>query len=659
MSWSQPGQGQPWNGQPYQPGQPFQPQATYQQGYQQQGYQQGYQQQGYQYGQQGAAPQGVYNQGAYQQGGQYGGYNPNYAQQGYQQAGYNQQSYQAGYNQNQQYQAGYAHPTPGQNESPAPAPEPKVAEPSASDMAKLALGGARKQEEIVMPKKGKAKKLTLGGPSPTTASETKAEEDQKKDVTPAASPASAAPSEQETKKESGPALKKKSDKVYVRDPRPHYNIVFCGHVDAGKSTINGDLLIAAGAVDDREMQKLTREAEMNHREGWEKAYVFDLSEEERAKGKTHETGAGYFETKERRLTVLDAPGHKAFVPSMIGGATQADMAVMVISARTGEFEAGFENGGQTREHTTLLRTCGVKHMICIINKMDDCNWDKERYDELVGKLTPFFKQNGFVEKKNLLFMPGSGLKGLGTAKPVGKDNCPWYSGPYMLEYINSLVLPETRTDKHPLCIPVVSAIKDDGKLFVCGKIESGSVAVGDELTLLPTKMKFTVDGIQVENTEIEKAYPGDNVHIRVGKGADEGDFHPGFVLTQPGESAEHPPLKACEFFQAVIVILEVDNIISNGTKVVMHAHTSQDEVSIDKILATCDPKTLKPLKKEPAFAKAGEAIIARLELSHPLTIEVQTTFDKMGRFILRDKGRTIAIGRVTKLYESTHDSLKK
>jgi len=382
------------------------------------------------------------------------------------------------------------------------------------------------------------------------------------------------------------------------------------------------------------------------------------SEEERAKGKTHETGAAYFETKDRRLTVLDAPGHKAFVPSMIGGATQADAAVMVISARRGEFETGFEGGGQTREHTVLLRTCGVKHMICVINKMDDRQWEKERYDEILSKLVPFFKQNGFAEKaKNLTFMPVSGLSGLGLAKPVG-DAAPWYSGPHLLEYINGLTLPETRTDKDPLCIPVVSAIKDDGKLLVNGKIESGCVVLGDELTILPAKTKLTVEGILVENTEIEKAYPGDNVHLKV-KGVDETDFHPGFVLTQPGESADHAPMRTCEFFQAVVMILEVDNILSNGTRVIMHAHAAQEEVTFDKILATCDPKTLKPIKKEPAFAKAGEAIIVRLEVQHPIVLDEQSKFDKMGRFMLRDKGKTIAIGRVTKLYESTHDSLKK
>ena len=106
----------------------------------------------------------------------------------------------------------------------------------------------------------------------------------------------------------------------------------------------------------------------------------DLNSEERAKGKTQEYGRGFFETETRRFTILDAPGHKTFVPSMIEGAAQADVGVLVISARKGEFETGFERGGQTREHAMLAKTSGVRKLIMVINKMDDATvqWSKER-----------------------------------------------------------------------------------------------------------------------------------------------------------------------------------------------------------------------------------------------------------------------------------------
>lgn len=136
---------------------------------------------------------------------------------------------------------------------------------------------------------------------------------------------------------------------------PTCNVVLVGHVDSGKSTISGHLLYLGGIVDQRTLEKFEREAKALGRESWKFAWALDTSDEERAKGKTHEVGTASFVTDARRYVILDAPGHKSFVPEMIGGAAQAEVAVLVVSARKGEFEAGFEKGGQTREHTLLIK----------------------------------------------------------------------------------------------------------------------------------------------------------------------------------------------------------------------------------------------------------------------------------------------------------------
>lgn len=208
--------------------------------------------------------------------------------------------------------------------------------------------------------------------------------------------------------------------------KEHLNIVFIGHVDAGKSTMGGHLLCVyisnashfeasthiglimyrflTGMVDKRTMEKYEKEAKELGRESWYLSWALDLNQEERNKGKTTEYGRGYFETEKRRFTILDAPGHKNFVPSMIGGASQADVGVLVISARKGEFETGFERGGQTREHAMLAKTAGVKRLIVAVNKMDDPTvaWSKERYDECINKIMPFLKQVGFNPKTGTL-----------------------------------------------------------------------------------------------------------------------------------------------------------------------------------------------------------------------------------------------------------------
>ena len=210
--------------------------------------------------------------------------------------------------------------------------------------------------------------------------------------------------------------------------KEHVNVVFIGHVDAGKSTMGGNILFLTGMVDKRTMEKYEKEAKEANRESWYLSWALDTSAEERKKGKTVECGKAFFETDKRRYTILDAPGHKNFVPSMIGGASQADIAVLVISARKGEFETGFERGGQTREHAVLAKTNGINKLIVAVNKMDDPTvmWDKARYDEILGKLTPFLKGTGYNPKTDIVFLPLSGFTGANLKDRMGKSVCPWF-----------------------------------------------------------------------------------------------------------------------------------------------------------------------------------------------------------------------------------------
>ena len=182
--------------------------------------------------------------------------------------------------------------------------------------------------------------------------------------------------------------------VQEGDPREHMNVVFIGHVDAGKSTLSGQILFLTNQVDQRLIDKFSREAKERNRESWFMAYIMDTNEEERAKGKTVEVGMAHFETETKRYTILDAPGHKNYVPNMIGGAAQADIAVLVISTRRGEFETGFEKGGQTREHAMLAKTLGVNKLVVVMNKMDDptVDWSQERFEECKSKLTPYVER---------------------------------------------------------------------------------------------------------------------------------------------------------------------------------------------------------------------------------------------------------------------------
>lgn len=181
----------------------------------------------------------------------------------------------------------------------------------------------------------------------------------------------------------------------VDETRQPMNIVFIGHVDAGKSTLCGQVLLQAGQVDLNELKRYEIEAKENNRESWYLAYIMDQGEEERAKGKTVEVGKAFFQTKNKRFTIIDAPGHKNYVPNMIQGTSQADVGCLVISAKEGEFESGFEKNGQTREHAFLAKSIGIRHLVILVNKMDEVQWSRDRYMHIIDNLKPFLTEAGY------------------------------------------------------------------------------------------------------------------------------------------------------------------------------------------------------------------------------------------------------------------------
>ncbi|KAI5118780.1 hypothetical protein M0805_005661 [Coniferiporia weirii] len=434
------------------------------------------------------------------------------------------------------------------------------------------------------------------------------------------------------------------------DVKQHLSIVFIGHVDAGKSTMGGNILFITGMVDKRTMEKYEKEAKDAGRESWYLSWALDSTPQERSKGKTVEVGRGYFETTSRRYTILDAPGHKTYVPSMISGAAQADVAVLVISARKGEFETGFEKGGQTREHVMLVKTAGVGKIVIAINKMDDptVNWDKARYDEIVGKLMPFVKAAGYNPKTDATFIPVSAQTGLNLKDNVSKSVCPWWNGVSLLNHLDQMPMVDRKING-PLMVPISEKYKDMGTIVV-GKIESGRVQRNDTLLLMPNRTIVEVSAIHNElEDEVQGALCGDNVRVRL-KGVDDEDISTGFVLTSPSN-----PVHAVRQFEAQLAILEHKNIICAGYSAVLHVHTLAEEVTLSALLHYFDKATGRKSKKPPQFAKRGQKVVALIETSEPICIERFADHPQMGRFTLRDEGRTIAIGKVTKLIETSSD----
>ncbi|CDY26187.1 hypothetical protein HID58_021809 [Brassica napus] len=441
------------------------------------------------------------------------------------------------------------------------------------------------------------------------------------------------------------AAKEEAEEEAEANKKRHLNVVFIGHVDAGKSTIGGQILFLSGQVDDRQIQKYEKEAKEKSRESWYMAYIMDTNEEERAKGKTVEVGRAHFETESTRFTILDAPGHKSYVPNMISGASQADIGVLVISARKGEFETGYERGGQTREHVQLAKTLGVSKLVVVVNKMDDptVNWSKERYDEIEQKMVPFLKSSGYNTKKDVIFLPISGLMGINIDKSMDRNVCPWFSGPSFFEVLNAIEVPP-RDPNGPFRMPIIDKFKDMGTV-VMGKVESGSIREGDSLIVMPNKEHVKVVAIYCDEDKVKRAGPGENLRVRI-TGIEDEDILAGFVL-----SSTVKPVPAVTEFVAQLQILELlDNaIFTAGYKAILHIHAVVEECEIIELISQIDMKTRKPMKKKILFVKNGAAVVCRIQVSNSICVEKFSDFPQLGRFTLRTEGKTIAVGKVTAL----------
>jgi len=404
-----------------------------------------------------------------------------------------------------------------------------------------------------------------------------------------------------------------------------------------------------GMLDDRTLEKYQQEAKAKNRESWAFAWAMDVTDQERAKGKTEECGRAYFEYGSKRFVIIDAPGHKSFVPHMIGGAAQADVAVMVISARKGEFETGFEKGGQTREHILLAKTAGVRQLIVAINKMDDptVEWSVERYQECIDKFTPYLKQVGF-NPDVVKFMPISGLGGHNIRDKIAPGIFDYYKGPSLLETLDNLRAPKRLLDL-PLRMPIVGGYKEGGAYIAVGKIEAGTAHVNGQYLVMPTKTLVRIEGITVEQEDgITVAETGDNVRLTLKNVSDERELASGFVISDVVK-----PVKVTKQFLAKVSVMESKNIICAGYSCIMHIHTLTVECRFGDLLAVEEKKSKKIVQKKPPFVRASEKhfVVIRMEVDVPICIESFGDYAQLGRFMLRDEGKTIGIGVVTKIKE--------
>lgn len=226
------------------------------------------------------------------------------------------------------------------------------------------------------------------------------------------------------------------------ESKHHINLIIVGHVDSGKSTLTGHLLYLLKQLDDKTMHKNEKESSQSGKASFKYAWALDETKEERDRGITIDIAYKTIRTRSKLVTILDAPGHRDFIPNMINGASQADAAILVIDTIINAFEAGFERGGQTREHAYLIKALGVNQVIIALNKLDVVGWDVERYSALKEVLKDYLMGLGF-EDQNLFFVPISAFLGINIMDSKhGVKELDWYKGPCLVDIIDKLAIPQ-------------------------------------------------------------------------------------------------------------------------------------------------------------------------------------------------------------------------
>ena len=417
--------------------------------------------------------------------------------------------------------------------------------------------------------------------------------------------------------------------------KPHLNIVFVGHVDHGKSTTVGRLLLDSGHIEQHVIDKFEQEAVERGKAGFGFAYVMDGLKEERERGITIDVAHKEFYTPNYYFTVIDAPGHRDFVKNMITGTSQADAAVLNVAANDGV-------NAQTKEHAFLARVLGVQELIVNVNKMDisGVDWSQDKYNSVVAEGTGLLKMAGF-KTDDIPFIPCSAFDGDNVYNR--SDKSPWYNGPTLFEAIDAIKMPPKPTDM-PLRLPIQDVYKISGIGTVpVGKIETGVLHAGKTVVFNPSQQSAEVKSIEMHHTNVDKAEPGDNVGFNV-RGLSADDIRRGDVAGY----TDSPPMfvRHDETFVGQIQLMDIPKAIGVNYTPVFHAHTSQVAVRFVDLLE----KTSKGEKEaNPAFLKTGDACLVRFGPTKPMAIEQMDAFPQLSRFAIRDMGKTVAAGVCMKI----------
>ena len=417
------------------------------------------------------------------------------------------------------------------------------------------------------------------------------------------------------------------------------SVVTLGHHQAGKSSCVGHFAMLLDPTW-HPIRQYDRAIENNlhHRKY---AAMLDRSVHEKHRGISIDRHMLELRTKSKYYTWFDAPGHKDYVNNIIPCTTQSDAALLIVSASLAEFEEGIHETGQTYEHAVIAMALGIKRVVVGVNKMDvqEVNYSSERYAEICRRMKAILKTIGF-KSSSVQFVPISAF--VGDNLTTKSSNMPWWNGPTLLQVFDELELPTRNNADKPLRLPIsaVWTLAGVGAVAV-GRVESGTIVPGiKQVAITNRKGLTTVKSMETHYKSLQRAIPGNCVGLSF-SGVGRWEISKGDVLY-----SLDAPATTRTTFKARIYIVGHSTKISAGYSPLLYCHTAHSLCVWTEIESKIDRKTGVVLVQHPEQLGTGDSAIVIIKLIKPICVENYESFPALGRFVIRDNSKTVAVGIV-------------
>lgn len=405
----------------------------------------------------------------------------------------------------------------------------------------------------------------------------------------------------------------------------------CGSVDDGKSTLIGRLLFDTKTILADTLNNIERTSQKRGMEAVDLSLLTDGLQAEREQGITIDVAYRYFSTGTRKYIIADAPGHEQYTRNMVTAASTANLAIILIDARKGVLT-------QTRRHSYLAHLVGIPHIVVAVNKMDLIDYDQATYEKIKADYTAFASEIGLAQARDIKFIPMSALNGDMLVDRL--DNMNWYQGETLLDILEAA--PAAHSERAEafrfpvqfVCRPHDSANPElhDFRGFM-GRVESGEIAVGDAVTVLPNGYQSKVKAIQLGDVQLQSAQTEQSITLLL---EDEIDTSRGDMIVKTAESPE-----AVKQIEAHVCWLSETPLSPARTYIVRHT-TRESKAKIGTIQYKVDVNTLE--QQASADLKMNDIARVSFKLAQPLMVDSYDKNRATGAFIVIDESTNNTVG---------------